>query len=186
MLLQIISLCYQFELEMMQSYFGKALSSPEAAAFCRKTQIRHQIAPIMTSRSFSNQKDPPSQNYTKLSSTKSITIPNSQDPRVQISPLGNGITHVLLSRPSKLNSLDLPMFESIASAASTIRNDKDCRVVIMSGEGRAFCTGLDAKSVAFEGRALERLLDRPSGYSGGDGGKEGIGNLAQDVGYLWR
>jgi hypothetical protein len=170
----------------MQSYFGKALSSPEAAAFCRKTQIRHQIAPIMTSRSFSNQKDPPSQNYTKLSSTKSITIPNSQDPRVQISPLGNGITHVLLSRPSKLNSLDLPMFESIASAASTIRNDKDCRVVIMSGEGRAFCTGLDAKSVAFEGRALERLLDRPSGYSGGDGGKEGIGNLAQDVGYLWR
>jgi enoyl-CoA hydratase/carnithine racemase len=77
------------------------------------------------------------------------------------------------------------MFESIASAACQIRNDRDCRVVIMSGEGRAFCTGLDAKSVAFEGRALERLLDRPSGFNPG-GDVQGIGNLAQDVGYLWR
>lgn len=77
------------------------------------------------------------------------------------------------------------MFESIASAACQISNDRDCRVVIMSGEGKAFCTGLDAKSVAFEGKALERLLERPSGfYAGGD--EHGIGNLAQDVGYLWR
>ena len=89
---------------------------------------------------------------------------------------------MLLSRPSKLNSLDLPMFESIAETASILQQDKDVRVVIMSGEGRAFCTGLDAKSVALEGRSLERLLDRPSGY----GGEEGAGNLAQDVGYLWR
>jgi hypothetical protein len=123
--------------------------------------------------------------YTKLSSTKTSTIPsssNKQDVRVKISPIGSGITHVLLSRPSKLNSLDLPMFESIAEAASKLRTDPDCRVVILSGEGRAFCTGLDAKSVAFEGKALKRLLDRPSGY----GGENGLGNLAQDVAYLWR
>jgi enoyl-CoA hydratase/carnithine racemase len=74
------------------------------------------------------------------------------------------------------------MFESIAEAASKLRTDPDCRVVILSGEGRAFCTGLDAKSVAFEGKALKRLLDRPSGY----GGENGLGNLAQDVAYLWR
>ena len=74
------------------------------------------------------------------------------------------------------------MFESIAEAASILRNDKDCRVVILSGDGRAFCTGLDAKSVALKGKALDMLLSRPSAY----GGEDGRGNLAQDVGYLWR
>lgn len=120
------------------------------------------------------------------SSSAAKNIPNEDNVRVKILQLSDGITHVLLSRPSKLNSLDIPMFESIAEAASTVRRDKHCRVVILSGEGRAFCTGLDAKSVALEGGdALDRLLDRPSGYGGdGDDGKRG--NLVQDVGYLWR
>lgn len=33
-------------------------------------------------------------------------------------------------------------------------------------------------------QTVERLLERPSGYGGEDGSK--LGNLAQDVGYLWR
>jgi hypothetical protein len=108
--------------------------------------------------------------------------------RVKIIPLGRGVVHVQLSRPNKLNSLDIPMFEAIAEAASRLRNDpvlkKNLRAVIMSGEGRAFCTGLDAKGVALSGpsESLKRLLERPSPY-GGDGG---LGNLAQDVCYLWR
>jgi len=82
----------------------------------------------------------------------------------------------------------MPMFEAIADAASRLKNDeslsKNLRVVIMSGEGRAFCTGLDAKSVALSGpnKSLNRLLERPSPY----GGEDGFGNLAQDVCYLWR
>ena len=89
-----------------------------------------------------------------------------------------------LSRPQKLNSLDMPMFESIAECASMLQKDQKVRVVILSGEGRAFCTGLDAKSVALDAGsgAFERLLERPSGY----GGVEGRGNLAQDVAFLWR
>lgn len=80
------------------------------------------------------------------------------------------------------------MFEAIADAASRLKNDvelkKGLRAVILSGEGRAFCTGLDAKSVALSGpsKNLNRLLERPSPY----GGEEGLGNLAQDVCYLWR
>ena len=122
----------------------------------------------------------------KQSSTDSKTI-NIKD-RIKIIPLQDGIIHVVLSRPSKLNSLDLPMFNAIAEAASLLQNDttlnKNMRVVIISGEGRAFCTGLDAKSVALSGpkSALNELLERPSPY----GGKDGVGNLAQDVCYLWR
>lgn len=107
---------------------------------------------------------------------------------MKIIALGQGIVHVLLSRPSKLNSLDLEMFEAVADAASRLKNDtnfsKDLRAVILSGEGRAFCTGLDAKGVALSGpsKSLNRLLERPSPY----GGKDGVGNLAQDVSVLWR
>lgn len=122
----------------------------------------------------------------KQSSTDKNTI-NIKD-RIKIISLQDGIIHVVLSRPSKLNSLDLPMFNAIAEAASLLKNDttlnKNMRVVIISGEGRAFCTGLDAKSVALSGpkSALNELLERSSSY----GGKNGVGNLAQDVCYLWR
>ena len=184
----------------MNSFAGQVLRQQIAVASCRRPKSigilsyrpasRHQrivksIRSFSTSTSQQSDDSKPSNTYTKLSRTSTTIIPsteNAHDIRVKISHLSSGITHVLLARPSKLNSLDLPMFESIAEAASTIRNDKDCRVVILSGDGRAFCTGLDAKSVALEGKALERLLSRPSAY----GGEDGRGNLAQDVGYLWR
>mmetsp|Transcript_4308 Transcript_4308/g.9287 ORF Transcript_4308/g.9287 Transcript_4308/m.9287 type:complete len:361 (-) Transcript_4308:67-1149(-) len=104
--------------------------------------------------------------------------------RVKIIRLERGIAHVQLSRPDKLNSLDIPMFEAIADAAARLREENKLRAVIISGEGRAFCTGLDAKSVVISGpsKALNALLERPSAY----GGNDGLGNLAQDVCYLWR
>ena len=125
--------------------------------------------------------------YKLKQSSADNKIINIKD-RIKIIPIQDGIKHVILSRPSKLNSLDLPMFNAIAETASLLKNDttlnKNMRVVIISGEGRAFCTGLDAKSVALSGpkSALNELLQRPSPY----GGKDGVGNLAQDVCYLWR
>ncbi|KAL3759896.1 hypothetical protein ACHAWU_007640 [Discostella pseudostelligera] len=121
----------------------------------------------------------------KQSSNEVLTLHD----RVKIIPLEQGIIHVLLSRPDKLNSLDIPMFEAIANAAHHLKHDtklrKNLRAVIISGEGRAFCTGLDAKSVVLSGSpssSLKKLLERPSAY----GGENGLGNLAQDVCYLWR
>lgn len=97
----------------------------------------------------------------------------------------NGVAHVELNRADKLNSLDLAMFESIAKAASELKTNKSVRAVILSGRGRAFCTGLDIQSMMRSNpkKICDRLLERPSGY--GEKDKE-IGNLAQDVGYLWR
>ena len=90
--------------------------------------------------------------YSPKPATDGETTINIKD-RVKIISLQNGrIIHVQLSRPSKLNSLDIPMFQAIAESASILKNDttinKNMRVIIISGEGRAFCTGLDAKSVA--------------------------------------
>ena len=94
-----------------------------------------------------------------------------------------GIAKVYLSRPEKLNALDLNMFEAIAAEAAKLKKDRSLRAVILSGRGRAFCTGLDVKSILKSNpkKSMDRLLERPSGYS-----NESSGNLAQDVGYLWR
>jgi enoyl-CoA hydratase/carnithine racemase len=96
----------------------------------------------------------------------------------------DGICEVSLNRPDKLNAVDMKMFEAIAQTAMDLRNDRSLRAVIIRGEGRAFCTGLDVKAVlSSPHQQTERLLERPSGY--GVAGNE-IGNLAQDVSYLWR
>jgi len=82
--------------------------------------------------------------------------------------------------------LDLPMFEAIAETAAKLRSNKSLRAIIIHGDGKAFCSGLDVKSMMKNNpkKKVERLLERPSGYGGQDGSK--IGNLAQDVAYLWR
>lgn len=114
----------------------------------------------------------------QLSSTIKDTAP-----RVETTVDANGIARVYLSRPDKLNALDLDMFEAIASEAAKLKSDRSLRAVILSGKGRAFCTGLDVKTILRKNpkQTMDRLLERPSGYS-----EESSGNLAQDVGYLWR
>ena len=163
-------------------YYYLHNARPSAAA---AHPIRHQFHQLRQS-SFQNTK---AQSPTKYYEPKHSTdVKISIKDQVKITSLGQGIINVVLSRPKKLNSLNTSMFESIAEAASILRNDrqlnKDLRVVIISGEGRAFCSGLDAKDVALSDlkSSLNALLKRPSGY----GGEEGIGNLAQDVSYLWR
>ena len=78
----------------------------------------------------------------------------------------DGVAEVRLSRPDKMNALDLPMFRSIAAAARRLIADPSVRAVVLHGEGRAFCAGLDVNSVAGSLQAqanLKELLDRPEG-----------------------
>jgi enoyl-CoA hydratase/carnithine racemase len=59
----------------------------------------------------------------------------------------NGVAQVTLNRPDKLNALNLDMFKAINKTISLIDNNKRIRVVILSGAGEDFCSGLDIKSV---------------------------------------
>jgi enoyl-CoA hydratase/carnithine racemase len=68
---------------------------------------------------------------------------SSEIQRVETTIDENGICHVVLNRPDNLNGMDLPMFEAVAETASNLRQNKNIRAVILSGRGRAFCTGLD-------------------------------------------
>jgi len=57
--------------------------------------------------------------------------------------VGDGIGHLRLCRPAKLNALDAAAVEELAALCRKIEHDRSVRVVILSGEGRAFCAGGD-------------------------------------------
>jgi enoyl-CoA hydratase/carnithine racemase len=63
----------------------------------------------------------------------------------------DGIADVRLNRPDKYNALSGEMFNAIVEAGESLRDDKSVRVVVLSGNGRGFCAGLDFGS--FQGMA---------------------------------
>jgi enoyl-CoA hydratase len=75
-----------------------------------------------------------------------------------------GIAEVRLNRPESLNAVDESVIDALTSALRDTARDKDTRVVILSGEGRAFCAGADYKRHAVRPAAerpeyLRRLLN---------------------------
>ena len=54
-----------------------------------------------------------------------------------------GVADVRLNRPDKMNALDQPMFTALRRAAHQVADDPSVRAVVISGEGRGFCAGLD-------------------------------------------
>jgi enoyl-CoA hydratase/carnithine racemase len=102
--------------------------------------------------------------------------PVSSD-RVTISIDGGGVADVRLNRPDKLNALDSEMFVALVDAGATLAADPSVRAVVLSGEGRAFCAGLD-----FSG--FLAMAGRREGGSGSAGGPDDIGAVARTDGRI--
>lgn len=62
--------------------------------------------------------------------------------RISIS-ISEGVADVRLVRGDKMNALDQAMFEALVAATERLSKEKGVRAVVLSGEGRAFCAGLD-------------------------------------------
>lgn len=62
---------------------------------------------------------------------------------VLVEPHPNGVTHVVLNRPERLNALEAESVEQLHAALNTIARDPACRVVVLRGAGRHFCAGAD-------------------------------------------
>lgn len=88
-----------------------------------------------------------------------------------------GIAHVRLDRTDKRNALDLDMFLAIVDAQKAVARRKDVRVVILSGNGADFSTGLDVKAVLKNRSNPLRLLWKTWPWNP---------NLAQKVSVGWR
>lgn len=74
----------------------------------------------------------------------------------------DGIAHVRLDRPDKLNALTLDTIHQLAATARSLRADRTLRAVVLSGEGASFCAGLDFASVLkAPARMAGAFLPRP-------------------------
>jgi len=84
--------------------------------------------------------------------------------RVRVA-IADHIAVVTLTRADKHNALDLPMFDAIIAAAERLKTEPGVRAVVLHGEGRSFCSGLDFMAIAAmgeQGTGLTAPLDEPS------------------------
>jgi enoyl-CoA hydratase len=62
---------------------------------------------------------------------------------IEISSPRDGVAQITMNRPDKLNAMTSEMVEMLHEALSALGRDRDIRVVVLTGEGRGFCAGLD-------------------------------------------
>ncbi|KAH6831845.1 enoyl-CoA hydratase/isomerase A [Perilla frutescens var. hirtella] len=55
----------------------------------------------------------------------------------------NGVAFVIINRPKALNSLTRSMIVDLAAAIKSLASDDSVRVIVLSGSGRSFCSGVD-------------------------------------------
>ena len=55
------------------------------------------------------------------------------------------VTMIRLNRPERLNAINFALVADLHDALDEVGNDPDCKVVVLTGAGRGFCSGLDLK-----------------------------------------
>lgn len=75
--------------------------------------------------------------------------------RVTTSIVGQ-VADVRFNRADKMNALDPAQFAAIGAAIDELAGRTDVRCVVLSGEGRAFCAGLDMASMAAGGSGTSK------------------------------
>ncbi len=76
--------------------------------------------------------------------------------RVSIT-IADQVADVRLTRADKMNAIDPAMFEGIGAAIDQLAGRTDVRCVVLSGDGKAFCAGLDMASMAAGGSGLSKV-----------------------------
>jgi enoyl-CoA hydratase/carnithine racemase len=94
----------------------------------------------------------------------------------------DGVADVRMVRTDKMNALDDAMFTALVETGDRLKTQKGVRAVVLSGEGRAFCAGLDmgnfGKMASGERRGGAGLIDLPRTAGGS--------NRAQHAVMVWR
>ena len=66
--------------------------------------------------------------------------------RIEWTRHADGVVELQLARADKMNALDPAMFDALIDAGKTLGADRTVRAVVVSGQGKAFCAGLDMAS----------------------------------------
>jgi enoyl-CoA hydratase/carnithine racemase len=72
-----------------------------------------------------------------------------------------GIATITLNRPERLNALTFEIYRELTDTFAALRDEKEVRVVVITGSGRAFCSGGDVRDIIGElfARNMEGLLE---------------------------
>jgi enoyl-CoA hydratase/carnithine racemase len=96
--------------------------------------------------------------------------------RVRVHLGFSGVATVTMVRGDKHNALDQAMFEGLMNAAERLAGDSSVRAVVLHGEGKSFCSGLDIASFMTGEGGTDVLLARDD---------DRLANFAQRVTYDW-
>jgi enoyl-CoA hydratase/carnithine racemase len=99
--------------------------------------------------------------------------------------IDNAVADVRLNRPDKMNAIDHAMITALIEAGKSVGANPSVRAVVLSGQGRAFCAGLDfslfnsmaGQGDSSEGRVLANIADKQD---------QSPANLAQRCAYIWQ
>lgn len=76
--------------------------------------------------------------------TEHPTEPTAHSPAVLLD-VSDGVATITLNRPDAMNSLDIATKELLRDTVRAVADDPAARCVVLTGTGRAFCTGQDLK-----------------------------------------
>ena len=93
--------------------------------------------------------------------------------------VADGVADVRLNRPDKYNALSPAMFRAIIDAGERLSEAREVRAVVLSGNGRGFCAGLDMGS-------MQRLADSTADPGSMMNRGERPENHAQRPAYVWK
>src|SRR5205085_8170530 len=104
--------------------------------------------------------------------------------RVRVT-MSEGVADVRLVRADKMNALDAAMFDGLVETVDRLGREKRLRAVVLSGDGRAFCAGLDM------GRFAAMKESGGNGIAGGAkrdlaARTHGLANFPQQAVWGWR
>src|ERR1700743_3012729 len=114
--------------------------------------------------------------YQRFAIRRRGKFPHVSEDRVCVQIGAGGVATVTMVRADKHNALDQAMFEGLMDAAGQLAHDASVRAVVLHGEGKSFCSGLDIASFMSGQGGTGVLLTR-------DGGR--VANFAQRVTYDW-
>jgi enoyl-CoA hydratase/carnithine racemase len=106
--------------------------------------------------------------------------------RVRIDTDPQGVAEVRLVRADKMNALDPAMFREIVAALATLRAQAGLRAVVLHGEGKAFCAGLDMASFSVMAAGPGSGDAAVPGSDDLGARTHGLANMPQHIALGWR
>ncbi|XP_054789646.1 probable enoyl-CoA hydratase 1, peroxisomal isoform X2 [Prosopis cineraria] len=77
------------------------------------------------------------------SNRRNMELSSSEKKLILVQCDPNGVALITINRPGSLNSLTRSMMVDVAQAFKRLDGDDSVRVIILTGSGRAFCSGVD-------------------------------------------